>query len=176
MSTIALLKAALLACIVAGLILVIHNNGRAVERGVWLAKENTKLTEMQKQLDAANKKARELAAQNLNLNDEVTNNAAKAMQAIIVTDSAMRRDPGGLRISAEVCRPPVPVPRPPESTENDNGTGQFDGVRLPKRTENDLYEYAIKANTARIKRDECREFALGLQRQREEWEAAQEEK
>lgn len=175
MSTVTLVKYIALALILGGIAAAIHSNGRAVERGVWLKKENTRLVDLQKKLDEANKKNRELAEQNLKLNDEVTSNAAKGMQEIIATDSALRRDPRGLRISAEVCRA-VPMPGPALSAENDNATGQFDGVRLPAGIENDLYEYAIKANIARVKRDECREWALGVQRQREEWEAAQEEK
>jgi hypothetical protein len=48
----------------------------------------------------------------------------------------------------------------------DNGGGRADGIRLPERTEEDLYDYAFKANRTRIKRDECRDWALGLRAQR----------
>ncbi|WON74160.1 hypothetical protein [Nitrosospira sp. Is2] len=57
----------------------------------------------------------------------------------------------------------------------DNGGGRADWVRLPERTEKYLFDYALQANRTRVKRDECREWALGWQAQREAGERMQNE-
>lgn len=147
----------------------IHEDGRKVERAEWLDKENKELTKKQQLLDEANERNLELAAENVKLNDKVTNNAAKQNEKIHVADAAMRRDPDGLRVPAETCRAD-PLPGTGDSAPIDNPGGRSAWLRLPERTEEDLYDYALKANRTRVKRDECREWALGLQTQREEWE------
>ncbi len=60
-----------------------------------------------------------------------------------------------------------------DSANVDPGGGRADWLRLPGRTESDLYDYALKANRTRVKLDECREWALGIQAMREEWEGVQ---
>ncbi|SHL09712.1 hypothetical protein SAMN05216428_10162 [Nitrosospira sp. Nsp11] len=140
----------------------IHEDGRKVERADWLGKENKELADKQLLLDAAAADNLALIEQNVKLNDEVATHAAKETQKIYDTDAAMRRDPDGLRIPAETCRA-VELPAAADSAAVDNGSGRFSWVRLPGRTENDLYDYALKANRTRVKRDECREWALGVQ-------------
>ncbi|HEX2981352.1 MAG TPA: lysis system i-spanin subunit Rz [Anaerolineaceae bacterium] len=166
---------ALIAAVVSGIwygIHAIHEDGRAVERADWLAKENEQLEKKQKLLDEANARNLQLAAENTKLNDKVTNNAAKENEKVRVADAALRRDPDGLRIPAATCRA-NPVPGAGDSTPVDNGGGRPGGIRLPERTEEDLYDYAFKANRTRVKRDECRQWALGLQKQRDAWEREQ---
>jgi hypothetical protein len=147
----------------------IHKNGRAVERAECLARENKQLAWKQQQLEEANARNLALMEANSKLNDRVTNNAAKENQKIHAADVALRRDPDGLRIPAEAC-PSERVPVTSDSAGVDPGGGRADWLRLPGRTESDLYDYALKANRTRVKRDECREWALGLQKMREEWE------
>lgn len=122
------------------------------------------LNDAQSLLNAASHKNAELAAQNLRLSNEVANHAAKATQKIYAADAALRRDTDGLRIPATACRA-VTVPAATDSPAVDNGIGRPDWLRLPDRVETDLYDYALKANRARVKRDECREWAIGLQEQ-----------
>ena len=145
-----------------------QRDGRVVERAEWLPKENKELTEKQQQLDEANARNLKLAAENAKLNDEVTNNAAKQNEKIRIADAALRRDPDGLRIPAETCRAD-PLSGAGDSAPISNPGGRSAWLRLPERTEEDLYGYALKANRNRVKRGECREWALGLQKQREEW-------
>lgn len=166
---------ALIAAVISGIwygVHAIHEDGRTVERAEWLGKENKELTEKQQLLDDANELNLKLAAENAKLNDKVTNNAAKQNEKVRVADAALRRDPDGLRIPAETCRAVAPIATS-DSAPVDNGGGRTDWLRLPERTEENLYDYALKANRTRVKRDECREWALGLQKQREEWERAQ---
>lgn len=150
----------------------IHEDGRAVERAECLAKENKQLTWKQQQLEEANTRNLALIEANSKLNDRVTNNAAKEAQKIHAADAALRSDPHGLRVPAETCRA-EPVPAAFASAGVDPGGRRADWLRLPGRTESDLYDYALKANRTRVKRDECREWALGLQKMREEWEREQ---
>jgi hypothetical protein len=151
----------------------IHKDGRAVERAECLAGENKQLVWKQQQIEEANARNLTLIEANSKLNDRVTNNAAKENQKIHAADAALRSDPDGLRIPAETCRT-EPVPATSDSAGADPGGGRADWLRLPGRTESDLYDYALKANRTRVKRDECREWAIGLQKMREEWERAQE--
>ncbi len=163
---------ALIAAAIGGIwyvIHAIHEDGRAVERAECLAKENTQLSWKQQQLEEANARSLALMEHNAKLNDEVVNNAANQNEKIRVADAAMRRDPDGLRIPPETCRAD-PVPSAGDSTPVDNPGGRSAWLRLPERTEEDLYDYALKANRTRVKRDECRHWALGLQAQREAWE------
>jgi hypothetical protein len=166
---------ALIAAVISGIwygVHSIHEDGRAVERAEWLEKENKELTEKQQLLDEATERNLKLAAENTKLNDKVTNNAAKETRKIHAADAALRRDPDGLRIPAETCRAD-PLPGAGNSAAGDNPGGRSAWLRLPERTEEDLYDYALKANRTRVKRDECREWALGLQAQREAWEREQ---
>jgi len=151
----------------------IHEDGRAVERAECLARENKALAWKQQQLEEANARNLALIEANSKLNDRVTNNAAKENQKIHAADVALRSDPVGLRIPAEACRSD-PVPTTPDSAGVDPGRGRSDWLRLPGRTESDLYDYALKANRTRIKRDECRAWAVGIQKMREKWEKDQE--
>lgn len=163
---------ALIAAVISGIwygVHAIHEDGRAVERAEWLGKENEELTEKQKLLDEANARNLELAAENTKLNDKVTNNAAKQTEKVRVADAALRRDRDGLQILAETCRAVAPTGSS-HSAPVDNPGGRSAWLRLPERTEEDLYDYALKANRTRVKRDECREWALGLQARREKWE------
>jgi hypothetical protein len=146
---------------------VIHEDGRAVERAECLARENKQLAWKQQQLEEANARSLALIEANSKLNDRVTNNAAKENQKIHAADAALRRDPVGLRIPAEACRP-EPVSPASDSAGVDPGGGRADWLRLPGRTESDLYDYSLKANRTRVKRDECREWALGVQKMRKE--------
>ena len=114
------------------------------KRAECLAKENKQLVWKQQQLEEAN--ARNLALlieANSKLNDRVTNNATKEIQKIHAADAALRRDPDGLRIPAQTCRAD-PVPATTDSAGVDSGRGRVDWLRLPGRTENDLYDYALK--------------------------------
>jgi hypothetical protein len=144
----------------------IHEDGREVERAECLARENKALAWKQQQLEEANARNLALIEANSKLNDRVTNNAAKENQKIHAADVALRSDPVGLRIPAEACRS-EPVPAASNSAGLNTGGGRADWLRLPGRTENDLYDYALKANRTRVKRDECREWALGILKMKE---------
>lgn len=74
-----------------------------------------------------------------------------------------------LRLPEETCRAD-PVSGAGDSATVDNGGGRLGWVRLPERTEEYLFDYALQANRTRVKRDEGRQWALGLQAQREKWE------
>ncbi|SEN91923.1 hypothetical protein SAMN05216404_108137 [Nitrosospira multiformis] len=126
----------------------------------------------QQQLEEANVRNLALIEANSKLNDRVTNNAAKENQKIHAADAALHRDPDGLRILAETCRVD-PVSATADSAAVDPGGGRCDWLRLPGEVEENLYDYALKANRTRVKRNECREWALGLQQMREEWERDQ---
>lgn len=145
----------------------IHEDGREVERAECLARENKQLAWKQQQLEEANARTLALIEANSKLNDRVTNNAAKENQKIHAADAALRSDPDGLRVPAETCRS-EPVPVTSDSAGVDPGGRRADWLRLPDRTESDLYDYALKANRTRVKRDECREWAIGIQERREE--------
>lgn len=172
MTTVELIKMGILAVLLCLLVWAVHHNGRTVERAVWVAKENKELIDIQAQLKIANERNASLAAQNLKLNSEVTANAAKQMEKASVDDAAMRRDPVGLRIPRETCRPAT-QPAATGSASVDNTDGRTGGVRLPTGIETGLYDLTYRANKVRIKRDECREFAIGIQAQRETWEKEQ---
>ncbi len=60
-----------------------------------------------------------------------------------------------------------------DSANVDPGGGRADWLRLPGRTESDLYDYALKANRTRVTLDEDREWAIGLQKRKEEGERGQ---
>lgn len=181
MSTVALIKALAVALVLAALVWLIHHNGRVVEREECRARENTELATKIGELEEARRLAAEasaqaatLAAENLLLNNEVTNNAAQKLEQAAVNDARNRRDPGGLLIPAEICRArALPMPAPALGSENDHGPERPDRVRLPSGIEASLYDLTLNANKARIKWEECREFAIGLEKQRAAWENAQ---
>lgn len=181
MTWITLGKYAALALILGGIVALIHHNGRVVEREECRARENTELATKIGELEEARLSAAEasaqaatLAAENLLLNNEVTNNAAQKLEQAAVNDARNRRDPGGLLIPAEICRArALPMPAPALGSENDHGPEQSTRVRLPSGIEASLYDLTFNANKARIKWEECREFALGLEQQRAAWENAQ---
>lgn len=174
MAYLGLIKYVVIALVIGGIIWAIHQNGRAVERGECVARENTQLLEARERLEEANKRNAALASRNLQLNDEITKHAAENLGKVVMADAALRRDPVGLQISAQVCRDTVSVPGTSAGTGIDHRDGRSDGIRLPARVETDLYDFAFKANRTRIKRDECQAFAIGLAKMREAWEKEQE--
>lgn len=158
---------------------LVHDNGRDIERGECLKQENKALADKNKELadtqallDQARERNAKLAAENLKLNDEVTANAAKQLEAARVADAALRRDAHGLRISAKACDSAGGMSTATGGAGVDHSAGPAGGIRLPAEIETNLYELAYQSNRTRIKRDECREWAIGLKRQRDEWEKA----
>lgn len=177
-----LLKYGVILAVIGGLMYAVHNNGRVVERAEWRQRENVALAAKHRELERAldqlaeqTRKNAALAVINLKLNDEVTSRANRALEIAAANDSAIRRDPRGLRLPRETCPAPrpLPVPAPGNRPDDDNGNGRDGGPRLPIRIETGLYDLTYRANKTRIKRDECRAFAIGVARIREEWEAAQ---
>lgn len=178
MAFLPLIKIGVVLAVLVGLVWAIHSNGRSVERGECALRANEKLEERRAELEQiageleeSNRKNAVLAATNAKLISEVTARAENNFTSAVAADAALRRDPVGLRIPAEACTAAaLPVSSAGHSAEVDNGDRRSGGVRLPAGIETDLYEITFKANRTRIKRDECREFALGLEQIREEWE------
>lgn len=183
MALLPLIKIGVVLAVLVALVWAIHSNGRSVERGECAARANEKLEERRAeledivaQLEQANKKNALLAATNSKLISEVTARAETNLTTAAAADAVLRRDPVGLLIPAETCIAASAVPRVPTTTDRaeiNNGDGRSGGIRLPAGIETGLYDITYKANRARIKRDECRDFALGLERMREEWEREQ---
>jgi hypothetical protein len=179
-----LIKVGVILLVLVALVWGIHHEGRMIERGECTARDNAALIEKNNQLlaaeqllAAATKRNAALAAENLLLNSEVTKHASEKMERAALADATLRRDPRGLRVPREICAAPaVRMPGPAPGAGNDNADGRDDRVRLPRGIETGLYDLTLKANKVAIKRDECREFALGLARQREEWERRLNEK
>lgn len=182
MAFVPLIKIGVVLAVLVALVWAIHSNGRSVERGVCAQSANEKLEERRvemegiaAQLETANKQNALLAATNSKLISEVTARAETNLTAAVAADAALRRDPAGLRVPTATCRTTSSsaVPSTSGGAEVDHGTGRDGGVRLPEGIETGLYDLTYQANRTRIKRDECRDFALGLEKMREEWERAQ---
>jgi len=176
MTYIAFIKYAVIVLAVIVLVRVVHSDGRSVERGECAKAQNQQLIKAKEDLKESISKNAKLAIENEQLNSEVTANAEKELQQVAAADAAMRSNPRGLRIPAQVCRgASVQLPAAAGSPQGDHPDGRSEGVRLPTEIESDLYDFAARANRTRVKRNECQDFAIGLAKMREAWEREQNE-
>lgn len=128
----------------------IHENGRKVERAVWLERDNERITAQAKELGEAMER---VAAQNRKTM-EVINERDQALAKLENDMRTQRAANRGLWIDAKACRDStaVQVPGQTGSASKPGGAGQ---IRLPADVERRLQEIGQLAQETVIKHNAC---------------------
>ena len=131
----------------------IHDNGRKVERAVWLERDNERITAQAKELSEAMERVAAQNRENLNKTMEVINERDKELAKLNDDMRVMRASSRGMWISAKAC---------PDSGETSRG--QTDGaskhgganqIRLPADVERRIQEIGQLAQETVIKHNAC---------------------
>lgn len=128
----------------------IHENGRKVERAVWLGRDNERIAAQAKELSEAMER---VAAQNRKTM-EVINERDQALAKLENDMRTQRAANRGLWIDAKACRDStaVQVPGQTGSASKPGGAGQ---IRLPADVERRLQEIGQLAQETVIKHNAC---------------------
>jgi len=132
----------------------IHENGRKVERAVWLGRDNERIAAQAKELSEAMERVAAQNRQNLNKTMEVINERDQALAKLENDMRTQRAANRGLWIDAKACRDStaVQVPGQTGGASKPGGTSQ---IRLPADVERRLQEIGQLAQETVIKHNAC---------------------
>ncbi|MBV6447310.1 hypothetical protein [Nitrosomonas sp.] len=129
----------------------IHENGRKVERAVWLERDNERITAQAKELGEAMER---VAAQNRKTM-EVINERDQALAKLENDMRTQRAANRGLWIDAKACRDSTAVQVPGQQTGSASKPGGAGQIRLPADVERRLQEIGQLAQETVIKHNAC---------------------
>jgi len=131
----------------------IFNDGRAVERAVWIQKDNERIAEQAKELGEAMKRVAAQNQQNLNKTMEVINERDQALAKLNNDMRSMRASSSGMWITAKACPDSGTASRgQTDGTGKPSGDGQ---IRLPADVERRIQEIGQLAQETVIKHNAC---------------------
>ena len=132
----------------------IHDNGRKVERAVWLERNNERITAQAKELSEAMERVAAQNRQNLNKTMEVINERDQALSKLENDMRAQRAANRGLWIDAKACRDSAAV-QVPGQTSSASKHGGANQIRLPADVERRIQEIGQLAQETVIKHNAC---------------------
>lgn len=142
----------LLILVLLGITYLVHEDGRKVERAVWLQEKTDLLESRALELDKATKLAarqnKDLAIHTIGVIDE----RDKALAALKDTITNQRTKSTGMWISAKACSDKSTMPGQTSSTSESSGA---DYIRLPEDVERSLEEAGQRAQETVIKHNAC---------------------
>lgn len=130
----------------------IHENGREVERAVWLKQDNERITAQAKELSEAMERVAAQNRQNLNKTMEVINERDQALNKLESDMRAQRAANRGLWIDAKSMYGKSTVSGQANGTSKPGGADQ---IRLPDDVERRIQEIGQLAQETVIKHNAC---------------------
>ncbi|QOJ19488.1 MAG: hypothetical protein HRU77_01520 [Gammaproteobacteria bacterium] len=132
----------------------IHENGRKVERAIWMERDNERITAQAKELSEAMARVAAQSKQDINHTMGVINEKDKAIAKLKSDMRAQRASSGGMWITAQACDDSEAV-RVRGKTDGSGESGGREQIRLPADVERSLEEIAELAQETVIAYNAC---------------------
>lgn len=132
----------------------IFNDGRAVERAVWLQKDKDRIEKQAKELGEAMDRVAKQNERNITATMEVIDERDKALAKLRSDMRTMRNNAGGMWISAKACTDRS-LQSLPGRNDGSSEPGGADQIRLPGDVERRIQEIGELAAETVIKYNAC---------------------